>query len=91
MTSNLPASAEAITVEWLREALPADLRPERIEGVRVETISDGKGFAGQVASLDVTTSDGEPFPPLIVKHAAEFETARELMLDFGGYEREVNI
>jgi len=90
MTMALPASADEITVEWLREALPADLRPQRITGLDTQAIGYGEGFAGRLARIEVTTSDGDPFPPLIVKFAAAHEATRKLMADFGGYEHEVN-
>ncbi len=90
MANTLPASADELTVEWLRESLPADLRPERISAFTSQMIGEGEGFAGRLARVEVTTTDGEAFPSPIVKFAAEHETTRKLMADFGGYEHEVN-
>lgn len=90
MATTLPATADELTVEWLREALPTDLRPERISGFTAEVVGHGEGFAGQLARVQPTADDGSELPPLIVKFAAEHETTRQLMADFGGYEHEVN-
>jgi hypothetical protein len=90
MTTSLPASADDLTVEWLRSALPADLQPQRITGFTVEVIGHGEGFAGQLARVLPSADDGSTLPALIVKFAAEHETTRQLMADFGGYEHEVN-
>ncbi|HLB24117.1 MAG TPA: hypothetical protein VJP07_08485, partial [Dehalococcoidia bacterium] len=90
--TGIPQTAEEITPHWLTQALRAggSLGDARVSAVRVDALSEGVGFVGQV--LRVTPSydgaaDGAP-RSLIAKMPSPDPGAREIAALYGLYERE---
>jgi hypothetical protein len=88
----IPQTAEEITPEWLTRALREHgaLGEARVSDVRIDALSEGVGFVGQVLRIAPTYQgavDGAP-PSLIAKMPSPDPGARELAALYGLYERE---
>ncbi|MFQ5381370.1 MAG: phosphotransferase, partial [Dehalococcoidia bacterium] len=76
-------------VEW--GAIISQIRrKEEIARKDAERIGEGEGFTGSLVRLRLTTEPPDRIPPLIGKQATAHDTTRELMRDFGGYDKEVH-
>ena len=93
MGEPLPASLEAITPAWLTHALWSRglLADARVRGARSRVVSEGSGFIGVVARLELDY-DGDPAsapPTCIAKLPSPDPGSRQIDLLYGLYEREV--
>jgi hypothetical protein len=87
----IPGDPSDLTPDWLTQALRSRL-PDHpvIAGVDREDVGSGQGFTGQVVRLKLSYAAGVDANPrqLIAKMAAPPGSARDLLQEFGGYERE---
>jgi hypothetical protein len=91
-TSGLPSGPEALTPEWLTAALVEGAGVSaRVVDLDWEQVSNGLGFAGQVVRVRPSYEPHGAGAPtsVIAKFAAPLDSARKLLNDLGGYEREV--
>ena len=88
----VPAEPKELSPEWMTAALRscAPAHP-RVVGLEWEPVSAGLGFAGQVVRvrLEYDSQSADAPETVIAKFAAPLRSARELLNDFGGYQREV--
>jgi aminoglycoside/choline kinase family phosphotransferase len=90
--SGLPPGPESLTPAWLADALRDGAGIDaKVASLAWENISDGLGFTGQVVRLKPVYDAAPPGAPqsLVAKFAAPLESARRLMNELGGYQREV--
>ena len=89
----IPRTAEDITAEWLTKALrqSGSLGEGRVASVRLEPTGVGLGLAAAVERATVTYSGDAGSAPetLIAKIPSQHARTRELLTEFGLYEREV--
>lgn len=88
---DLPSTTADITIPWLNEALPRDLRDgKEVRGVTSTRIGEGVGFLGEIARLELDY--GEPADGAVESVIAKVPTAesgfRTMGLALGFYEKE---
>src|SRR5689334_23291231 len=90
---HIPASPEALTPEWLTDALRAGAAVESasVTGFDSQIVGAGAGFLGALAKLDLRYDRGVPGAPksLIAKFPTLDPGGREIGNLFRFYEREV--
>ncbi len=88
----VPAGPEDLTPGWLTSALRSrSPETQAVSAVHCDEVGPGLGFTGQVFRLRLAYEGPSNAAPdrLIAKLAAPPGSARGLMNEFGGYEREV--
>lgn len=88
----VPGGPEELTAEWLTAALRSSFPDlEAVHDLEREAVGAGVGFTGQVVRLHAECLPPECSAPrrVIAKLAAPPGTARDLLNDFGGYQREM--
>ncbi len=89
----IPSGLEGVTPEWLTEALRSTgtMADNVVASVNAESLTEGRGFAGSLARLNVGYAAPEPGAPhsLIVKLPTENRVMRGVARANGLYEREV--
>jgi hypothetical protein len=92
-TLTVPAAPEAITPEWLTDALRAGgaIRDARVISVDTEIVGAGVGFIGQLARVRMTYDAPEANAPasLVAKFPTLDPAGREIGNLFRFYEREI--
>lgn len=90
---SIPAGLEGVTPEWLTAALRSTgaIGDTVVASVDATSLSEGRGFAGSLARLNVRYAAPEPGAPhsLIVKLPTENRVMRGVARANGLYEREV--
>ncbi|HLB23287.1 MAG TPA: phosphotransferase [Dehalococcoidia bacterium] len=90
--TGIPQTAEEITPHWLTRALRAggSLGDARVSAVRVDALSEGVGFVGQVLRVTPSYDGAVDDAPrsLIAKMPSPDAGAREIAALYGLYERE---
>lgn len=90
MTS-IPKQIQDITVKWLNECVPADVRGgAKVVSVEATTIGEGIGFLSQLARLELTYDPAGGGPAtMIAKLPTLHEGMRQLAIGLGFYAREL--
>jgi len=90
---DIPTRVEDLTPDWLTHALRegGSLGDAQVASVRHETLSDGKGFIGQVfrLHLDFDTAESDAPRTVIAKLPTPVRENRALGELLGAYEREI--
>lgn len=89
---DIPQSVEALTPEWLTQALgPKWLGAARVSKVESEPLGEGEGFVGELARLHLSLDGDAPEAPrsLVAKLPTQVAENRALGEMLGAYEREV--
>ena len=93
MTLNIPSSTADITPDWLTAALGADvLQGAQVTAADVTSLSEGIGFIGEVARVELTYDDAPDTAPstLIAKMPIADPGGRMIGQMLRLYEREAN-
>ncbi|MEM7442825.1 MAG: phosphotransferase [Pseudomonadota bacterium] len=88
--TDVPATVDDITPDWLNEALFDNFEPRATE-VKITKINDDRGFLSQTLRLDLTydaPSDGRP-SSLVAKIKPNDDTFRQAAAEISAFEREV--
>lgn len=89
--NELPLSVDALSVDWLQQALAPTLGEARLKSFSPQVIGVGEGFMGQLARVSLEYEEDSPGAPetLIAKFAATRQDTREMAADQNLYQREI--
>ena len=88
----VPSAWREVTAPWLADALATCpvFRGLELDGIEVESLGAGRGFAADLARIRLIGKLPAGAPEtLIAKVAAERGETRDLLTEFGAYDREV--
>ncbi|MFT7222144.1 MAG: hypothetical protein ACI8Z1_003768, partial [Candidatus Azotimanducaceae bacterium] len=89
--NDLPLTADALTVDWLKSALSEQIGDATLSDFCHTIIGVGEGFMGQLArvALSYTGDSGKAPTSVIAKFAAERQDTRDMAAERSLYQREI--